>query len=1167
MSEPEPGLYARLESSFQAAPNLRQSKHLPRRSDPCRSPAPSTAPPSVQRDDSFTSQAIDDSDSTVCSQDSTLLESPGALNGPDSGLPPTPPTISQDGKSPPGPDQPPHADSVRNSLISQKSSLSTPVNARSPPTPDPSPPRTNPSHATLERPPLNTYPSSRATSYQTAREDPISSDREESRSATPANDRLSTVEEDRGLGLAFEQERDDVTPTGLQAPSLPVTPTKNAPAPGHVDTVDTTSDSENNKGSPAMDRIPNREWNTELMRNVTVRKKRRPQSQSPHKTPEPAVTVVESASPSPSPSTRARRASSLRKRVQVGHNSPVTPSVENFAQSIGWPADGRRMSVDKQRDSTSKRLSTASVSSTVVSAHVIVTPPQRKQTLRHSGKNMAYRRDISSPADLGSDTHSNRNSVVSQADSAPIHRLVHKRTSIADRNSRSSVVSDMSASQRIMSPSLSLRQRTIDSSAHTLAHQESVRHVLQPAADILSRHSAAARLSGVHHKRVNSAPEAARRMSRVAKPRNFSEISPPGSPHQAKNPFTQPPILPRAPTPTKSPTPRQMSPTSRKTRRSVVLADKNLPTGLNSNPPDLPTQTADGPAERDSFMVASHPAGETQPPSAMLDRVRRLLGDAETNEGATLVAASNPNPATLENLSKFPPLKDGSPIMRQGSRSSRPGSRTSRPSSSRPGSWDPKRFSLPLDRSSVSPDWHRYSGDHGHVSFDRSGSRSASRSASRAEEHAMARHLFSQSTPFSQFSDTVEVTEATAVSIYPHNNNSLLVVQQFSRGNTMQPEQRQLTGATHLTAQDPRLIQAAPTPGTDQKETTEEQLPPPPQQPTLTFEPSTPPMQLNLSHSDSANSVLENPRDPPEPPKINFIPPTPMEELEKPLAASPPGPPRRSDSHPQRRLSVLQRARRYSDNLITPLLARKGNGRARYNESEKHTHQNPHIPTVNDEDGTLHPFWRPRGFWDEFSDSEEESEDEVLPQGGDTSDVEDPEPEPEPPRRANTLKKFKGGFRGSGGFLIGNSLGVERHGTNKRRHHVNLPPHIAQSLRSSSNGSSSPKIIIQSPTLPLGRHGGGGISKRHSSRDLRRSASVPDNLSIEYEQSRRNRGSWRQGKRLPGLKKYHVQYIGISGVKERLKERRTEKRREKLRRSIGHRYYVDPTAPDSPISQ
>jgi hypothetical protein len=383
------------------------------------------------------------------------------------------------------------------------------------------------------------------------------------------------------------------------------------------------------------------------------------------------------------------------------------------------------------------------------------------------------------------------------------------------------------------------------------------------------------------------------------------------------------------------------------------------------------------------------------------------------------------------------------------------------------------------------------------------------------------------------------------------------------------PEQRQL--------QDVREVRATPTPPfvdadeapQEAREETDEPYP----QPTLTFEPSTPPMQSDLPQPDGVDSPLENPRDPPVPPKINFIPPTPMEELEKELVPGPPGPPERSDSHPQRRLSVLQRARRYSDNLITPLFARASNNRTRYaSESHGHTHRNPSVPSVNDEDGTLHPFWRPRGFWDGFEDGDSESdEEEGLPQGGDTSDIEDPEPEPEPPRprRASTLgNKLKGGFRGSGGFLIGNSLGVERAGTNKRRHHVTLPPHF-RTPRTAGH-LAEPKVIIQAPTQPLGRHRGGGVTKRRSSHDLRRSASVPDNMSTvsyEYEQSRRSRGSWRQGKSLPGLKKYHVQYIGISGVKERLRERRTEKRREKIRRSIGSRYYVDPVAPGSAFSQ
>ncbi|RMZ68460.1 transporter MCH4 [Pyrenophora seminiperda CCB06] len=1164
MPAPQSDAYVVLDSSFQTSSGTSQSQHSPRRNDDHRTYSKTAAP--LRRDYSYSTQATDTTDETgsTCSQDSTPLASSAALNRGESGLPPTPPSASQDGESIQDPEPPPLADSVRNSLMSQKSSLSTPVNARSPPTPDPSPPRTIASNATSERPHLLTYPSSRADSFQTAREEPLSSDRDDSRSVTPANDRLSTVEEDRGLGLAFDYVENNITPTTQKGGVFPTTPTR--PTTVHVDS---TVGAEEDKGSQTV-HVPDREWNTDLMRNVTIRKKRRTQTtDSPRKIPDPAVTVVEAASPTPS--NRTRRASSLRERVEASHHSPVTPSIENFAQSIGWPAEPAGMSGEKYRDSTNKRLSTASVASTVVSAHVIVTPPQRRHTLRHSGRNMAYRRDVSSPADLGPGaTNSNRNSVVSQFDGLPPRRLVHKRTNIGDRSIRSSTDSNILGSDRTMSPSLSLRQRTIDSSAHTLAHQESIRNVLQPASDILSRHSSGARAGGSYHKRINSAPEPVKRKPQPSKLRNFSELSPPGSPRPKEAPVVQPPKVERAPSPTLSPKPRRGSPTSRKSRRqqTPVISDVRLPAGMENTLPDLPDQGVDGPAERDVFLGASHPPEETRVPPELMDRVRRLVAGDPTEE-PTFIGEYSQNPATAEYLNNFSPLDNGSRQIPLGSRFTRPSSR------------DQKRASPNRDNFSLSPDmatrprlddrmsseemarynheWRRCSsGTPGRgVSFDQSGSRSASR----MEEHAMARHLYSQSTPFSQFSDTVEVTEATAVSIYPHNNNSLLVVQQMSRGNSMIQERRQLTTDTHMRPQGGDEMPISPTPPfVDAEEKSPEECKEAPPQPTLNFEPSTPPMQLELPQPNGVDIPLQNPRSPPKPPKIMFIPPTPMEELENQLAPPPPGPPQRSDSHPQRRLSVLQRARRYSGNLIAPVLARASSKPRQNNETQRHSHHIPRVPSVTDEDGTLHPFWRPRGFWDGFEDSDSDGDDGGLPEGGDTSDIEDSEPEP--PRRPNKLNKLKGGLRNSGGFLIGNSLGVERHGTNKRRHQITLPPNFPRQPRTRSTGRSSPpKVIIQAPTHALGRHGGGGIQKRRSTPELRRTPSLSDNdndnVSIEYEQSRR-RGSWRQGRSLPGLKKYHVQYIGLSGVKDKFRERRTEKRREKIRRSIGSRYYVEP---------
>jgi rRNA maturation protein Nop10 len=64
-----------------------------------------------------------------------------------------------------------------------------------------------------------------------------------------------------------------------------------------------------------------------------------------------------------------------------------------------------------------------------------------------------------------------------------------------------------------------------------------------------------------------------------------------------------------------------------------------------------------------------------------------------------------------------------------------------------------------------------------------------------------------------------------------------------------------------------------------------------------------------------------------------------------------------------------------------------------------------------------------------LEDSDSDDEDKVLPSGGDTSVVEDPNPEPYPRRRNTLRKRLTNGFQGSGDFLIGNSLGVERHRT------------------------------------------------------------------------------------------------------------------------------------------
>jgi len=1019
-----------------------------------------------------------ETESVFSSQPPTPLEPPGPLNGAESGLPPTPPTNSQDGQS-------------TQHLSTCKSSLSTPVNARSPPTPDASPPRTaSSSNTAAERPNMFAYPSSRAESFMTAREDPLSSEPSESGSITPLGDRLSTVEEDRGLGLAFEHGDNDITPTEH------VRPVYQYP---HV--ADTTAGADEDKETP------------------------------------PAVDMVETASPSPSP--RPRRTSGLRERVEASTNSPVTPSIDTFAQSIGWPSE------DKDKD---KRNSASSMGSTVVEAKIIVTPPRTRQTLRHSGKNMAYRDEASPTPARASRRHSNRQS--SQPDE-PLHRLVHKRVALADRSKRISADSDTLGTERSMSSPLSFRSRIIDSSAATLAHQESLRNVLQPAADILSRSSCVTRpyhIDRGYHKRMSSAPEPVRTSALSATPRAFSQLSPPTSPRRAANVTFQTSM--ERTSPIQSPVPSVASPRSLKRRQRSNVAQAKQAADVNKSLPEIPPHDERDGAEQDVFLGASGPAEDARPPSALLERVRQLVAAREATEEAAPVESkeSPPSPehsrvpTSPEQPRAFSPAKENSPPFRQGSRSS-PGR-----------SGERRRSSLSQERASISPsypirpsldrpsteeigrrshEWRRPSEEHGRVSFDRS--------TMRTEEYGNARHLYASTTPFSQFSDTpVEISEATQVCIIPHNNTSLLVVQQQpSRVTSMVPEQRQVADEAYLSPNDYRDIRSTPTPpfvDASEEYIDEIEQAQRPQQPTLNFEPSTPPLQIALPQPGAVDSPLKNPRPPPEPPKINFIPPTPAEELEKQLV---PGPPKRSDSHPQRRLSLVQRARRYSDNLIPTLLSRGTSNRNRDTRRSHHRNEPHDVPTVTDEAGTLHPFWRPRGFWDDFTDSE--SEDEGLHPGGDTSDV---ETLPEAPKRSNTLGKKLTSWRGSGGFLIGNSLGVERHGTNKRRHHVTLPPNFPRSPRTVENEGSL-KILIQPPTQPLGSHGNTGIRKSGSRASLK-----------SYEFPRRG-ASWRNGK------KYQVQYIGLSGVKQRFRERAKEKRREKIRQSIGSRYYVEPSGPNA----
>ncbi|ELR09686.1 hypothetical protein GMDG_04172 [Pseudogymnoascus destructans 20631-21] len=221
--------------------------------------------------------------------------------------------------------------------------------------------------------------------------------------------------------------------------------------------------------------------------------------------------------------------------------------------------------------------------------------------------------------------------------------------------------------------------------------------------------------------------------------------------------------------------------------------------------------------------------------------------------------------------------------------------------------------------------------------------------------------LSAQVTPFSQSShDThgtaLEISEALAINLYPHQNRSVLVIEH----GPLQPRSAPKGRPIHLRTSSLPLATEP--------------------------DPMTPPQRAHPLDME-ADSPLRNPRDPPQPPLIKFIPPTP--------AAVSPDDDTKQIGHdflsgeantisavpPERRPSLLQRAlsahRRESMSISTILPRRFSLGRQPQNSVDT---ASPHTyPTISDQPADtsrLHPFWRPARFWDDLDSDDEYSDDE-----------------------------------------------------------------------------------------------------------------------------------------------------------------------------------------------
>lgn len=340
---------------------------------------------------------------------------------------------------------------------------------------------------------------------------------------------------------------------------------------------------------------------------------------------------------------------------------------------------------------------------------------------------------------------------------------------------------------------------------------------------------------------------------------------------------------------------------------------------------------------------------------------------------------------------------------------------------------------------------------------------------------------FSLRSAHSSTPGTLEVNEATAISIYPHTNKSILVIQQMTGADPNDPP-----GHSAIIAANANIA----LPGTVA--------------PTLIHE-----------TRQAINSPLKNPRAPPQPPDFKLIPPTPLNgppTEESNSQQSPTSPTKARLNRPVAMVKRALSARRYSESFISPLsrsLSRRNSINSRR-------------PSIGDDpDSRLHPFWRPRGFWDDLSDSSSDSDSDF----GNVPNCTDVRVS-----RKNHAPD------------ISSSQPITRSMSLTRRFATSF------SRKTSKNHSPYSYIRSQSRSLSDGSQEPAPPRKKYSF------ASLDNNRSYEFlPQLARQR----DGVPMPQLG-YRVQFMGLKGLAEKMEkakvrreEGRRERAREKLRGSIG----------------
>ncbi|CRG88112.1 hypothetical protein PISL3812_05139 [Talaromyces islandicus] len=683
-------------------------------------------------------------------------------------LPLTPPNPTQDDQT-----ETPRQQDQLSSPHSESSA--TPIaksHQFSPPTPDITPPRMRDTTPKARRPPLflDSSISSHAESFQTARESLSDEDTADSRNPSTSS-------------LAQHPHRKPFlkpSPLANDVGSSATTPEKKPASEGFA-TMTSKS-------------IPND--NTETVQQKiapstsTLSRKRKPK-EAKHNSRARATKGNDDHATS--------SGESHDSLLPKSYPSSETLALEKFGAEIGWNLTGQEQKLVDRVDSW--RNSAGSFNSTI-EAQVIELTPQKRRTLRHTGKT-TFLRSVSSP-----NPPSIQTSVEPTADSP--HRLVHKSARIPNLK-RLSAASDKSGSNSITS-SNPPKQEVI------------------PVVVIPQRRSSL----------QSSAPPS--RSQSTARSQTSSRRNTSVSRSKAGDPLPRP----------KKRTMSDSLPAASMHRR----ADSR---GRGVERPPIPARSSS----------LSAPTSRTNSRTTSLTS-ESLRQHTEAMNFALKLPEKDPVPATL------------------------PSPRIVLPDEPK----DTKNFEL------ARPPLH----------------------ADDAERLRAPSLHFTQSSVVSSSPGPIEIREATTVSFFPHNNESLLLINPY-----MQPESRAVTALRGWGLNQPASVRT-------------------PEQSTAAV---------------NVDSPLRYPRTPPKPPAPTAdVLPIPIDEVVDHRQAGNSNSDQQRNNRFNRGFGSVRRAlsaRRHSDTPSAPLFRSLSIRSARSRRAAKTS------------DNEVHPFWQPRGFWDDFDDSGNEN--------------------------------------------------------------------------------------------------------------------------------------------------------------------------------------------------